>query len=157
MRLLTERLIKNINEIINKDIKDTKGYRTIQVFIKGSDHIPPAPEKIPNLMNYFVDNYQNNEEEIFSKIARDHIEFERIHPFDDGNGRTGRILLNYELLKNNKCPVVITKEDRVKCFEILKNNDVVSLAKWLKYLSTKEKERIEKFGYKGSYIIDTSI
>ena len=143
-----ERLIKNINEIINKDIKDTKGYRTIQVFIRGSDHISPAPEKIPNLMNYFVYNYQNDEEELFSKIARYHIEFERIHPFEDGNGRTGRVLLNYELLKNNKCPVVITKEDRVKYFEFLKNNDVVSLAKWLKYLSTKEKERIEKFGYK---------
>lgn len=157
MGLLTERLIKNINEILNKDIKDTKGYRTIQVFIRGSDYIPPVPEKISNLINYFVDNYQNNEEEIFSKISRYHIEFERIHPFEDGNSRTGGVLLNYELLKSNKCPVVITKEDRVKYFELLKNNDLVSLAKWLKYLSTKEKERIEKFGYKGSYIIDTSI
>lgn len=48
---LDERLIKSINEIINKDIKDTKGYRKVQVFIRGSEHIPPEPEKIPNLMN----------------------------------------------------------------------------------------------------------
>ena len=54
-----ERLIKKINETINKDIKDTTGYRTVQVFIRGSEHVPPSPEKIPNLMNYFIYNYNN--------------------------------------------------------------------------------------------------
>ena len=52
-----ERFIKKLNETINRDIKDTEGYRTVQVFIRGSEHIPPAPEKIPNLMTYFVYNY----------------------------------------------------------------------------------------------------
>ena len=52
-----ERFIKKINETINRDIKDTEGYRTVQVFIQGSEHIPPEPEKIPNLMNYYVYNY----------------------------------------------------------------------------------------------------
>ena len=47
-----EGFIKKLNETINRDIKDTEGYRTVQVFIRGSEHIPPAPEKIPNLMNY---------------------------------------------------------------------------------------------------------
>ena len=143
-----ERFIKKINETINRDIKDTEGYRTVQVFIRGSEHIPPAPEKIPNLMTYFVYNYNHDDEDIFTKIARYHIEFEKIHPFEDGNGRTGRLLLNYELLKNNIPPVVISKEDRVKYFEFLKNNDSTGLAEWLKTLSTEEKERIEKFGYK---------
>ncbi len=142
-----ERFIKKLNETIIRDIKDTEGYRTVQVFIRGSEHIPPAPEKIPNLMTYFVYNYNHDEEDIFTKIARYHIEFEKIHPFEDGNGRTGRLLLNYELLKNNITPVVISKEDRVKYFEFLKNNDSTGLAEWLKELSTEEKERIEKFGY----------
>lgn len=142
---LDERLIKNINEIINKDIKDTKGYRKVQVFIRGSEHIPPEPEKIPNLMNYYIYNYNNDEQEIFEKIARYHIEFEKIHPFEDGNGRTGRLLLNYELLKNNLPPIVIAKEDRVKYFEYLKNNDSIGLAKWLRELSKNEEERIRKF------------
>ncbi len=145
---LDERLIKKLNETINRDIKDTQGYRTVQVFIRGSEHIPPAPEKIPNLMNYFVYNYNHDEEDIFTKIARYHIEFEKIHPFEDGNGRTGRLLLNYELLKNNIPPVVIGKEDRVKYFEFLKNNDSLKLAQWLKNLSAEEKERMAKFGYK---------
>lgn len=143
-----ERFIKKLNEIINRNIKDTEGYRTRQIFIRGSEYIPPEPEKIPNLMNYYIYNYNHDEQEIFAKIARHHIEFEKIHPFEDGNGRIGRLLLNYELLKNNLTPAIIEKENRVKYFEYLKNNDEIGLAMWLKELSTKEKERMEKFGYK---------
>lgn len=142
-----ERFIKKINETINRNIKDTEGFRTIQVFIQGSEHIPPAPEKIPNLMNYFVYNYNNSQEDIFQKVAKYHIEFEKIHPFEDGNGRTGRLLINYELLKNNISPIVITKENRVKYFELLKNSDEIALAQWIKELSEKEEERMMRFGY----------
>ena len=144
----SESFIKNLNEIINRDIKNAEGYRNVQVFIQGSEHIPPEPQKIPNLMMYYIYNYNHDEQNIFNKIARYHIEFERIHPFEDGNGRTGRLLINYELLKNNLPPVVITKEDRIKYFEFLKNTDVNGLSKWLNELSAREKERIEKFGYK---------
>ena len=143
-----ERLIKKINETINRDIKDTEGYRTVQVFIQGSEHIPPEPEKIPNLMNYYVYNYNHDEQDIFKKIAKYHIEFERIHPFEDGNGRTGRLLINYELLKHNLQPVVIAKEDRIKYFEFLRNNDSIGFSQWLQELSIKERDRMEKFGYK---------
>ena len=142
-----ERFIKTINETINRDIKNTEGYRAVQVFIQGSEHIPPEPEKVPNLMIYYIYNYNHDEQDIFEKIAKYNNEFEKIHPFEDGNGRTGRLLLNYELLKNNLPPVVIAKEDRVKYFEFLRNNDITGLAEWLKDLSNKEKERIEKFGY----------
>lgn len=142
-----EGFIKKLNETINRDIKDTEGYRTVQVFIRGSEHIPPAPEKIPNLMNYFIYNYNHDEQNIFYKLAKYHIEFEKIHPFEDENGRTGRLLLNYELIKNNLPPVVISKDDRVKYFEFLKNDDIIGLAEWLKELSNQENERMEKFGF----------
>lgn len=135
-----ERFIKRVNETINRDIKDAESYRTVQVFIQGSEHIPPEPEK--------VYNYNHDEQDIFTKIAKYHIEFERIHPFEDGNGRTGRLLINYELLKNDLPPIVIVKEDRVMYFEFLRNNDSNGLAKWLKELSTREEERLERFGYK---------
>ena len=143
-----ERFIKKLNETINRDIKDTESYRNVQVFIQGSDHIPPEPEKVPNLMMYYIYNYNHDEQDIFTKIARYHIEFERIHPFEDGNGRTGRLLINYELLKNNLPPVVIEKEDRVKYFDFLRNNDSNGLGDWLKELSIREKERINKFRFK---------
>ena len=50
-------------------------------------------------MNYFVFNYNHDEQYVFIKIAKYHIEFEKIHSFEDGNGRTGKLLLNYKLLK----------------------------------------------------------
>ena len=146
--LFDERFIKSLNETINKNIKETDGYRTVQVFIRGSEHIPPAPEKIPNLMNYYVYNYNNDTQEIFNKIAKYHIEFEKIHPFEDRKGRTGRLLLNKKKKKNNLPTVVISKEDRVKYFEFLRNNDILGLAKWFNVLSNEELKRMEKFGYK---------
>ena len=144
-----ERFIKKLNETINRDIKDIEGYRTVQVFIQGSEHIPPEPKKVPDLMIYYIYNYNHDEQDIFTKIAKYHIDFEKIHPFEDGNGRTGRLLINYELLKNDLPPVVIAKENRVKYFEFLRNNEVNELAEWLKELSTREEERMKKFGYKG--------
>lgn len=145
--LFDERFIKKINKTINENIKETDGYRKVQVFIRGSEHIPPEPEKIPNLMNYFIYNYNNDDQDLFNKIAKYHIEFEKIHPFEDGNGRTGRLLLNYELIKNNQAPIVIEKEDRVKYFEYLKDNDYLGFADWLRSLSNKETIRMKKFGY----------
>lgn len=86
-----ERIIKQINQIINENIKETKGYRKVQVFIQGSEYIPPKPENIPNLMNYFVYNYNNDTQNIYRKIAKYHLEFEKIHPFEDGNRKMRKI------------------------------------------------------------------
>lgn len=142
---ITERLIKDLNSAINRNIKDTESYRKIQVIIQGSNYIPPKPEQIPNHMNYFVYNYNNDVNDIYTKIANYHMQFESIHPFEDGNGRTGRLLINYELLKNNLPPVVISKEDKEKYFEFLRNKDIPGLASWIKELSINEKERMQKF------------
>ncbi len=144
---LKENLIKNINETINQNIKDTEGYRKVQVFIQGSEHIPPKPEQILNQMTYFIYNYNNDINDIYTKIATYHIQFEKIHPFEDGNGRTGRLLINYELLKNNLPPIVISKDDRIKYFEFLKNNDINGFATWLRELSENETIRLNTFGY----------
>ena len=54
-------------------------------------------------------------------------------------------MINYELIKNNNLPVVITKDDRVKYFEFIRNNDITGLAEWFKELSENENERIKKF------------
>lgn len=142
-----DRFIKLLNETINKNINDTLGYRKVQVFIQGSDCVPPAPEKLPNLMNYFVYNYNEENINIYEKIAKYHIEFEKIHPFEDGNGRTGRLLLNYELLKNNLPPVIISNDDRVKYFEFIRNNDISNFSNWLQDLSKIEHDRLKTFGY----------
>ena len=145
---LNEKVIKEINRIINKDIKEISGYRNVDVIIRGSSHIPPKNSEITNLMLYYIYNYNNEVyNDIFEKIAKYHIEFEKIHPFEGGNGRTGRLLINFELLKNNIAPVVIDKEKRVEYFEYLRNEDIVGLSNFLKSLSDEELERMKRLGY----------
>ncbi|MCA6072032.1 MAG: Fic family protein [Endomicrobium sp.] len=69
----------------------------------------------------------------------------KIHPFIDGNGRTGRLIINFELLKNNITPCIISVVDRSKYFEFLKNDDINSFVDYLETLSKEEMKRIERF------------
>ena len=68
---LSESLIKNINKIINQDIKDIEGYRKVNVIIKGSEHIPPKSSLVANMMFYFVYNYNNEVvDDLFEKNSK---------------------------------------------------------------------------------------
>lgn len=143
---LEEKDIKNIATIINNNIGNHKDYRTVSVIIKGAEHIPPVPEKISQLMMYFLYNYNNTDyDDIFRKVATTHIDFERIHPFEDGNGRTGRLIMLYEFLKNNTAPAIITSANKLEYFNYIANQDITGLAGLLKTLSDKESERIAYF------------
>lgn len=64
-------------------------------------------------MEQLLENYRNSTEHIISRLARFHIEFEGIHPFIDGNGRTGRLLVNLELMKAGYPPIDIKFTDRI--------------------------------------------
>lgn len=143
---LSEELIKHVGIQINKNIKEISGYRTEQVFIRGAEHIPPHPSQVKQAMMYFVYNYNHTQyDSIYEKMAAGHIEFERIHPFGDGNGRTGRLLLNFELLRNNMAPIVIEKDIRAKYFDKIAKFDIKGLATMFEELNEKELERIAVF------------
>lgn len=143
---LSEKMIKDIAQLINRNINEIGGYRAHQVFIRNAEHIPPIPQIVPSQMMYWVYNYNNTEfQSIFEKAASAHIAFERIHPFEDGNGRTGRLLVNYELIRNNTPPVVIPKETRAQYLAFLAENNVGGLAQFFKELSSEEQRRIERF------------
>lgn len=143
---LSEQLIIEIAKRINKNINDISGYRTSPVFIRGAEHIPPGPAELRQSMMYLVYNYKHTEyEDIYEQCADFHISFERIHPFSDGNGRTGRILVNFILLQNKETPIVITKETRSEYFKMLADRDVLGLANFFKKLQAEERERMSKF------------
>ncbi len=110
---LTERIIKQIHFLLLADKREDRGvYRRIPVRILGAHHEPVPPYMIEQEMNALLIRYQENKEHIIKKLARFHIEFEGIHPFIDGNGRTGRLLVNLELMKAGYPPIDIKYSDR---------------------------------------------
>jgi Fic family protein len=145
---LTEREIKNIHSLVTKDIENVNSgaYRNNAVYISGSKHIPPQPylvsEKMEELMLWY-----NNESKNIHPIERAailHGEFVSIHPFIDGNGRTARLLLNFELMKNDYPPIIIEIEDREKYFDALEAGNLSN--NWdlfTEFIKEKCEERID--------------
>lgn len=111
---INERVIKQIHYLVLADKKDDRGfYRRIPVRIMGAAHEPVQPYLIEPKMEELLRNYLSSEEHIVTKLARFHIEFEGIHPFIDGNGRTGRLIVNLELMKAGYPPIDIKFTDRI--------------------------------------------
>ena len=107
---LTERIIKDIHSLVLMHDRLNKGvYRSVPVTILGAKHMPPQPYLIPVQMERLVQDYEQMKQErhIVEPIAEFHLRFEGIHPFIDGNGRTGRLILNLELVKAGFLPVNI--------------------------------------------------
>ena len=110
---LTETVIKQIHALVLADKKDDRGvYRRIPVYIAGAKTTPVQPYLIAPKMERLLADYQNGKGHIVSRLARLHLEFESIHPFIDGNGRTGRLIINLELMKAGFPPIDIKFTDR---------------------------------------------
>ncbi len=115
---LSDKVIKDIHSLVLMDQRDSKGvYRRVPVVIMGAAHTPPQPYLVPIRMEQLIQNYdQNNSNHIIERVARFHLDFEVVHPFIDGNGRTGRLLLNFELMKHGYPPINIKYSDRKKYY-----------------------------------------
>lgn len=145
---LSQEMIKQLGVIINKNISEVDGYRKVQVMIQGAQHVPPRPEEVPQAMMYFAYNFTHTEyDNVFDKLADMHIQYERIHPFADGNGRTGRLLLNYELLRQGYAPIVIPKEERTYYFELLADCNLAGMSSFFSKLNQEEEHILREFGY----------
>ena len=113
-------LTKNTYDKNRWDAGERPGKFKVNDYVVGREEVGALPEDVLIEMSELLREINDYEgEEILKVAAYFHVKFENIHPFADGNGRTGRLALNYYLLKKNSPPVIIHEEDRKKYFEAL--------------------------------------
>jgi Fic family protein len=124
---LSEKIIKEIHSLVLMDRREDRGvYRRVPVTIVGAVHTPPQPYLVPAQVEQLIEKYYRMTAHPVERVSLFHLEFESIHPFIDGNGRTGRLLLNLELMKEGYPPINIKFADRRRyydCFTSFHSND----------------------------------
>ncbi len=101
-------------------------YRTLQVYIRGADWLPPKPHAVPREMKQLLFWYSRNKKSVHPLIvaAYVHVAFESIHPFVDGNGRVGRLLMNHILHRHSYPMINIPHAKKQRYFNCLKEAQV---------------------------------
>jgi len=143
---VTEEDIIRLHKILVKDTGVAFGYKRFPNFLVGSDVKTTLPENVKEEMDKLLVWYNNNKKmHPLQRAAIFHGKFEKIHPFEDGNGRTGRLLINIILLSHNYPPLLIRKTHRLSYFSALEAFDKKHEAKLFRFLLEKYKFTYEKF------------
>lgn len=146
---ISESVIKNIHSLVLINRPEDKGtYRRIPVRIMGSYTEPLQPYMVqPAMEGLIIENNKRIETmNIIERIARFHLEFEGIHPFIDGNGRTGRLVLNLDLIRNGYPPIKVRFTDRKRYYEAFddyfRDNDA---SKMITLIAEYVNERLDEY------------
>jgi Fic family protein len=117
---ISEFIIKQIHTLVLMDRPEDRGvYRRIPVRIMGAFHEPTDPILVPEQMEALVKEFAANKKmHPIEKAALFHLKFEGIHPFVDGNGRTGRLILNLMLMQAGFPPINVKYSDRKRYYEV---------------------------------------
>lgn len=122
--VLTEEFIRRIhNCVLLRDEEERGRYRNVSVYISGSDVVLPTAEMVPDMMAALMVRY-HDEMQTWHPVRRAavfHLLFESIHPFIDGNGRTGRLLVNFELVKAGYPPIDIKFTDKGRYYHCIQS------------------------------------
>ena len=120
-RSFDQDFLKDINERTALDIQPANRgiYRIAPVYIRGSITVPAAPESVRPRMNDLMAAYNGSKLPSMLKAVAFHAMFENIHPFRDGNDRTGRTVLNMMLIDAGYPPIAIRYENKTRYFEAL--------------------------------------
>ena len=117
-------------------------FRKANEFVRVSNHIAPAPEHVSRMVEVLLNEYKTNHDiNIFKKIAYFHLEFEHIHPFNDGNGRIGRVLINLQLQEFDYPNIIIRDKEKhiyYKTFSYFKDKKSTKEMEQVLYLALSE-------------------
>ena len=146
-REITELFILNIHKNIMKNIDKRIGYKKLPNIILGRNIKLTSPEKVSSEMKNLIIWYEKNQDVMYPlELAfKFHHKFEKIHPFADGNGRVGRMLLNYILIKKGYFPIIIRKTNREKYLKVLRAEDNGASIPLMRFALEKTKETYRKF------------
>jgi len=126
--------IEKINEILTKNtgLIYPGRLRFFPVKIEGAEHTPPDEKEVPKLLKEMIKYYYNNKNKLhpFVLACLIHAQFVEIHPFEDGNGRTGRTLMNWILMKAKYPKVFIPFKNRQQYYESI---DLYNIEKYKEY------------------------
>ncbi|NDV68737.1 DNA-binding protein [Dysgonomonas sp. 25] len=136
---LTESFIKELHYILKSSTSDSRkdwfrvgDYKKLPNEVGGTETSPP--EEVQNRMKELLNNYHSRKNKTIEDIIEFHYQFECIHPFQDGNGRVGRLIIFKECLANNLIPFIIDED-----------------LKWFYYRGLQEWEKVH------GYLIDTCL
>lgn len=145
-------IIKEIHAALTDRLQDDSGqFKQNENMILGAAFQPVSPAETPLFMTELVNNLhyrlENTAVAEYKLIAilDTHIQFERIHPFSDGNGPTGRLVLNYSLLQQGLPPLIIAKEAKARYFEFLDNQDLNGFVAFAQAALAEEQQRMKSF------------
>lgn len=125
---LSEAFIKKLHKILKTGTSDSRlawfkvGNYKKRANIVG-DNVTTSPLLVPQEMKALLDEYNKKDKHSFEEIIEFHVNFEKIHPFQDGNGRIGRMIAFKECLKNNIVPFIILDSKKLFYYRGLKNWD----------------------------------
>ena len=133
---LTGRDLLDLHRIVLTRVEDdfAGSYRTGAVRIAGSNHVPPDPIKVPDLMETLFAEIQTTTDSV-ERAAKLHYGIARIHPFTDGNGRAARLAMNFVLLSAGYPPVSISTDLRQDYYNALEAADSGDFQTWQSFLT----------------------
>ena len=144
---LDESIVKDIHAILTENIIIGGIYRNQEVRISGAGHTPPVGNDMYiQIKDFYADLAGKKEMNPLELAAWSHAEFVRIHPFVDGNGRTSRLIMNYQLMLNGFMPISIAKENRLEYYNALEEYAVKNdISLFLELIAKLEEEQLDMY------------
>lgn len=112
---LSEELILLLHQMLISNIDESIGgrFRKVHEYVRVGTHIAPAAEHIEQMVENILVEFSSDHDIFFiDKIAKFHLDLETIHPFNDGNGRIGRVIINYQLTRSGFPGIIIRDKEK---------------------------------------------